>query len=102
MNERAPAPLPIYDASIERAILGAGFEEPDETLTHVAQTRAEHFFDEKHRLIRAAFDRVQAAGLPVDMLLVSAELKACAELNAARSEEHTSELQSRPHLVCRL
>src|SRR5690554_7437255 len=25
-----------------------------------------------------------------------------AELSARRSEEHTSELQSRPHLVCRL
>src|SRR5436305_14917378 len=26
----------------------------------------------------------------------------CAGNNPARSEEHTSELQSRPHLVCRL
>src|SRR5262249_14173116 len=73
-------------------ILGAVFQEPDETLTHVAQTRAEHFFDEKHRLIRAAFDRVQAAGLPVDMLLVSAELKACAELNAAGGPPYLAQL----------
>src|SRR5690554_7042680 len=27
---------------------------------------------------------------------------ACSHFNLARSEEHTSELQSRPHLVCRL
>src|SRR5690554_7704583 len=28
--------------------------------------------------------------------------KACCQSLASRSEEHTSELQSRPHLVCRL
>src|SRR5690554_6342444 len=32
----------------------------------------------------------------------SAELARATELPLARSEEHTSELQSRPHLVCRL
>src|SRR5690554_4945499 len=30
------------------------------------------------------------------------DLKGQVALNALRSEEHTSELQSRPHLVCRL
>src|SRR5690554_7091680 len=29
------------------------------------------------------------------------QLQACCELTGNRSEEHTSELQSRPHLVCR-
>src|SRR5436305_9996675 len=29
-------------------------------------------------------------------------LSACSGSGGARSEEHTSELQSRPHLVCRL
>src|SRR3989442_8017605 len=29
-------------------------------------------------------------------------LKGCAQGSETRSEEHTSELQSRPHLVCRL
>src|SRR6266498_4935616 len=37
----------------------------------------------------------------VDPLLVAVEHHGCAEL-VVRSEEHTSELQSRPHLVCRL
>src|SRR5690554_7791638 len=32
----------------------------------------------------------------------SAERPAASPSQAARSEEHTSELQSRPHLVCRL
>src|SRR5690554_7265768 len=32
----------------------------------------------------------------------SAEFYALIEFEAIRSEEHTSELQSRPHLVCRL
>src|SRR5690554_8091457 len=30
------------------------------------------------------------------------EIMAAGSADAARSEEHTSELQSRPHLVCRL
>src|SRR3989442_6204303 len=30
------------------------------------------------------------------------EIRTILEVNIARSEEHTSELQSRPHLVCRL
>src|SRR3989442_6470328 len=30
------------------------------------------------------------------------DVRACTELGRGRSEEHTSELQSRPHIVCRL
>src|SRR3989442_9164425 len=33
---------------------------------------------------------------------VASRCAACATLTATRSEEHTSELQSRPHLVCPL
>src|SRR5690625_3612123 len=35
-------------------------------------------------------------------ILALIRLELCAEFSAARSEEHTSELQSRGHLVCRL
>src|SRR5690554_7334161 len=38
----------------------------------------------------------------VFFLLVSAALLVVCSNNFSRSEEHTSELQSRPHLVCRL
>src|SRR6266498_5524643 len=39
----------------------------------------------------------------LDVLAAHPELKSCwGECFELRSEEHTSELQSRPHLVCRL
>src|SRR5690554_7191588 len=36
------------------------------------------------------------------LLVTAAPLQHVPELTLERSEEHTSELQSRPHLVCRL
>src|SRR3989442_7615357 len=45
----------------------------------------------------------QATPLMIDnVLYVSTPYNRVVALNAERSEEHTSELQSRPHLVCRL
>src|SRR3989442_3388977 len=44
---------------------------------------------------------ILAEGAVVGALL-DALLESVAAYNSARSEEHTSELQSRPHLVCRL
>src|SRR5690554_7556107 len=41
-------------------------------------------------------------GIELSMPLVSAAMDTVTEARLARSEEHTSELQSRPHLVCRL
>src|SRR5690554_885812 len=37
-----------------------------------------------------------------DILATTKPAEQCAEQHLQRSEEHTSELQSRPHLVCRL
>src|SRR3989442_15015413 len=58
------------------------------------------------------FVTVDGAGYPHPMLLSYLEVRAYdartvglvigVESRSARSEEHTSELQSRPHLVCRL
>src|SRR2546429_2817476 len=45
----------------------------------------------------SAYDQVKAAADSARALLSAAE----AQLKVARSEEHTSELQSRLHLVCR-
>src|SRR5690554_5907609 len=39
---------------------------------------------------------------PVLVLFSQRVASACGTASSARSEEHTSELQSRPHLVCRL
>src|SRR2546422_7033489 len=39
---------------------------------------------------------------PVELMLVAQKDRAPAEAKEYRSEEHTSELQSRLHLVCRL
>src|SRR5690554_7640386 len=44
-------------------------------------------------------DRLQAAAVDDGLVRVARQL---AEPVEDRSEEHTSELQSRPHLVCRL
>src|SRR5436305_10220160 len=43
-----------------------------------------------------------AAAAPVMGVLHPHELQILLPVGALRSEEHTSELQSRPHLVCRL
>src|SRR5436305_8983015 len=40
--------------------------------------------------------------LYIDMLCPSVIFRILRQCNSSRSEEHTSELQSRPHLVCRL
>src|SRR5436305_10038958 len=44
----------------------------------------------------------RSIGCLVARRILEAELKTDPELRLSRSEEHTSELQSRPHLVCRL
>src|SRR5690554_7257222 len=50
-----------------------------------------------HKAKRANFKVCKPKGIPI-MLTKSNRL----EIRYSRSEEHTSELQSRPHLVCRL
>src|SRR2546422_7255438 len=40
--------------------------------------------------------------IPVNVISVSDQMNRCMHMGALRSEEHTSELQSRLHLVCRL
>src|SRR5207253_9437267 len=47
--------------------------------------------------------RAEEIGLPKNRMILSAKVSAVQDLIAVyRSEEHTSELQSRGHLVCRL
>src|SRR6266699_6531059 len=51
-------------------------------------------------MARAAAARLATHGY--DAVLLPPLAYTAAEFAAGRSEEHTSELQSRPHLVCRL
>src|SRR3989442_8416150 len=52
--------------------------------------------------LRLDAGRVLQRELPVGVAAVDDDVARLAELDELRSEEHTSELQSRPHLVCRL
>src|SRR3989442_7130686 len=63
---------------------GRGTGKPDQLVVLGADPGSEHAVD---RLV---------VGLP------AGQQRRVAELLVGRSEEHTSELQSRPHLVCRL
>src|SRR5436305_8787406 len=53
---------------------------------------------------RLQFDPSVMALIPFPSVLdqMARDMSWTQQLGAARSEEHTSELQSRPHLVCRL
>src|SRR2546422_7529292 len=51
---------------------------------------------------RAAVQAAEKAGFPVVMKVVSPDVAHKSDVGGVRSEEHTSELQSRLHLVCRL
>src|SRR5690554_7327559 len=46
--------------------------------------------------------RLMVEGFDAHFIAISAVLGGVKDIRDARSEEHTSELQSRPHLVCRL
>src|SRR5690554_7192977 len=50
------------------------------------------------------FDKLRLRSYAINekMEIIDEHKTAITWLNKARSEEHTSELQSRPHLVCRL
>src|SRR5436305_9818933 len=75
-----PAPTEIYTLSLHDALPISDPEILDRHLEYVARIRRSHRYGPQRK------QRYQVV----------------AALVSLRSEEHTSELQSRPHLVCRL
>src|SRR3712207_7720493 len=65
---------------------------------HGLRVRPERLERHRHLLVRAA----QLAHPHVDRVLAALEVHARLGARPRRSEEHTSELQSRQYLVCRL
>src|SRR5687768_17684239 len=59
-------------------------------------------FDELHHDVREALAGGASVEQPPDVGMLQARERLPFAVEAARSEEHTSELQSRLHLVCRL
>src|SRR3989442_5631218 len=53
-------------------------------------------------LFRSATDRILSSASMVSAQRSAAKTRCVPPPECVRSEEHTSELQSRPHLVCRL
>src|SRR3712207_7614152 len=63
------------------------------------------FYRPAHQVIYDTILDLYGRGEPADAITVAAELNRTDQLSkmgGARSEEHTSELQSRQYLVCRL
>src|SRR5690554_7571167 len=92
---------PPYAPEAEIAVLGGMLIEADAVTRAIEIVDDSMFYREANRRIFRAMARLFQQGQVVDPVTVSEELKQSDELEA-RSEEHTSELQSRPHLVCRL
>src|SRR5690625_5888826 len=91
-----PAPPAIYTLSLHDAL-------PILLQLHVLLERVETAGDiDHHRMVDDHLRRSQR----VDLLGIAAQLlhglAHGSQVHDARSEEHTSELQSRGHLVCRL
>src|SRR6266498_2342373 len=86
--------LPVMSGAVGRAEQASG---------PVRDKAAQHepITDEVDQLVQEW--RVQRPDLDVAPLHVLSRIwRLARHLDRARSEEHTSELQSRPHLVCRL
>src|SRR2546429_3262213 len=82
----------IYPLSLHDALPISGVEAPTATTTGWALRRDEF----------GGPDGCESDGQNIPFARTKAERKASGDQRKSRSEEHTSELQSRLHLVCRL
>src|SRR5690554_7457024 len=82
-------------------------QETKEWLDAIHSVIRAHGVERAHFLIERISERATRDGMPLPYALNTPYRNTIAPENEApmpgdRSEEHTSELQSRPHLVCRL
>src|SRR5258708_8536900 len=81
---------------------GAGLVFPREGLVEAAATHIEHFSNDRRALLAAKSVSMQQARRILSSSKQSLETLVACMQGLLRSEEHTSELQSPDHLVCRL
>src|SRR5438045_8360092 len=91
-----PDRVPPNNLEAEESVLGSMLLAVDAIAEVIEVVQAEDFYRGSHRKLFGAVLDMYGRGEPVDAVTV------VAELTRKRSEEHTSELQSLRHLVCRL
>src|ERR1035441_10783654 len=92
----------------ERFVLGSIMLDDSFYVQAAGTLEGDDFSLEKHRRIFKRMGELYERGEKIDRVTIAnelmkfGELEACDGLSYLRSEEHTSELQSLRHLVCRL
>src|SRR5690606_33830675 len=98
LGEHACLPVHELDQELELLAVRRGLTKPLERAQHLAAIPVE--------LLRQRVEPVVSSDQRVEMLATKVntglDLHACFVEQCSRSEEHTSELQSRENLVCRL
>jgi replicative DNA helicase len=74
---------PPHNLEMERGLLCACLVDSAGAGRIVNVVKSESFYDNRHRLVFAAMERLEGRGQPVDILTVSDELRAASELEAA-------------------
>src|SRR5690554_7461334 len=85
-----------YEARLGRTLTGAERAQAEALLADAS--------DVVRRIAQGRLDEATSEDVPgpIRMVIFSMVTRAVRNPAGVRSEEHTSELQSRPHLVCRL
>src|SRR5690625_2733816 len=94
--------IPPQAVNLEEVVLGAMMIDKKGVDEAIDILHPDAFYSQKHQAIYEAILQLFESGEPIDLLTVANRLRQNKKLEVARSEEHTSELQSRGHLVCRL
>jgi replicative DNA helicase len=84
--------LPPHDRDAERAVLGALIRDPDILPDVAAVLRPEAFYLDAHQRVFTAIGAVAAAGVPIDLVAVHAELKRRGDAKDAGGAGHLAEL----------
>lgn len=88
----AAGPLPPQDLTAEQATLGAMLIEPQAALIALRMLQAGDFYLEAHQVLFRAMQRAHSISGPVDLITVSAQLRAREGLDAAGGAEYLTAL----------